>query len=287
VTKVVAVGGGAGLSVTLTAVRRYASDITAIVSVADDGGSSGRLREALGIPAPGDLRRCLVALGDPESIWTRTFEHRFESGELQGHPLGNLVIAGLAAACGDFAAALDEAGRLVGAVGRVLPATTVPVVLRAETAIGAVRGEVAVGRIDRLTAVSLEPADAPVHRDAVAAIAAADQVVLGPGSLFTSVIAAAVAPGIRDALAETNATVIYVSNLGRQTETSEFDVDAHVLALQAHGIDPDVVLVAENALPVGSSPVPTVTSDIADLGSPTHHPERLASALSDLLGWRP
>src|SRR6266542_3020287 len=116
--RVVALGGGHGLSATLSAARRYAGDITAIVSVADDGGSSGRLREALGIPAPGDLRRCLVALGDPTSVWARSFEHRFADSAtpagLAGHPLGNLVIAGLAAATGDFRAALEEAGRLVG-----------------------------------------------------------------------------------------------------------------------------------------------------------------------------
>ena len=100
---VAALGGGRGLSITLSALRRYAGDITAVVSVADDGGSSGRLRQALGIPAPGDLRRCLVALGDPASVWVRSFEHRFAAGDLEGHRLGNLVIAGLAAATGDFA----------------------------------------------------------------------------------------------------------------------------------------------------------------------------------------
>ena len=102
------------------------------MSVADDGGSSGRLREALGIPAPGDLRKCLVALGEPDSVWARAFEHRFDAGELDGHALGNLVIAGLASATGDFTEALAEAGRLLGANGTVLPATTVPVVLKAD-----------------------------------------------------------------------------------------------------------------------------------------------------------
>src|SRR5438067_13604553 len=120
---VVALGGGSGLSVTLTALRHYAGDITAIVSVADDGGSSGRLRAALGIPAPGDLRRCLVALGDADSVWGRAFEHRFAEGDLKGHAVGNLIIAGLAAALGDFRLALEEAGRLVGTTGNVIPAT--------------------------------------------------------------------------------------------------------------------------------------------------------------------
>ena len=164
--KVVALGGGSGLSVTLTALRRYADDITAIVSVADDGGSSGRLRKTLGIPAPGDLRRCLVALSDPSSVWAQTFELRFTDGDLDGHPLGNLVIAGLAAATGDFTAALEEAGRMLGTVGKVLPATTEPVVLVAEADSGAVAGEVAVAHAGRISAVGLVPRE--VHSPAAA-----------------------------------------------------------------------------------------------------------------------
>src|SRR5438093_12756766 len=113
--RVAALGGGHGLAASLGAVRRYASDVTAVVSVADDGGSSGRLRAALGIPAPGDLRRCLVALGDSDGVWARAFEHRFAEGDLQGHAVGNLVIAGLTAALGDFRLALEDAGRLGGA----------------------------------------------------------------------------------------------------------------------------------------------------------------------------
>lgn len=280
--RVVAIGGGAGLSVTLAAVRRYAGDITAIVSVADDGGSSGRLRQALGVPAVGDLRRCLVALGDPGSVWTRTFEHRFAAGELDGHPLGNLVLAGLAAATGDFGVALDEAGRLVGAVGRVLPATTVPVVLRGETAKGPVEGEAAVGAVAQLTAVSIDPRDAPTPEAAAAAIQQADQVVLGPGSLFTSLIAATRPPSILDALARTDATVVYVANLALQTETSDFEIDAHVLALHAHGVEPDVVLADPDALPLGMVPAKVVTAPLAG-GPAVHDPARLAAALAQLV----
>src|ERR687893_2139290 len=128
---VVALGGGHGLAATLAAARRYADDLCAIVSVADDGGSSGRLRAAFGIPPPGDLRKCLVALADPDSLWTTAFEHRFGAGELEGHAFGNLVLAGLADATGDFEVALAEAGQLLGAVGRVLPATAEAVVLKA------------------------------------------------------------------------------------------------------------------------------------------------------------
>lgn len=285
-TKVVALGGGAGLSVTLTALRRYADDITAVVSVADDGGSSGRLRQLLGIPAPGDLRRCLVALGDPESVWARSFEHRFTEGDLGGHALGNLVIAGLAAATGDFAAALEEAGRLVGAVGQVLPATSEPVVLVAEGETGAVAGEVAVGAAGRLSAVGLVPRDVPSPPAAVEAIRAADQIVLGPGSLFTSVLAAVLPPGVHEALAATSAQRVYVCNVAAvERETMGFDVAAHAAALAAHGVTVDVVLADEHALPLGESDIPVVVAPLVqDEGH--HCPERLAKALSDLLGWR-
>src|ERR1700754_332813 len=130
--KVVALGGGTGLSVALGAIREYAGDITAVVSVADDGGSSGRLRRDLDVPAPGDLRRCLVALADDDGPWPAAFEHRFRSGELADHALGNLVIVGLAETLGDLTAALDEAGRLLGAHGRVLPAPAAPVSMTAK-----------------------------------------------------------------------------------------------------------------------------------------------------------
>ena len=138
---VVAVGGGHGLAATLRAVRAYAGELTAVVSVADDGGSSGRLRRQLGIIPPGDLRVCLVALAEPGSALAAAFDHRFDGDELGGHALGNLVIAGLLASCGDPQAGLDEAGRLLGAVGRVVPATTEPVVLKAVADGGEIEGQ--------------------------------------------------------------------------------------------------------------------------------------------------
>ena len=201
--RVVALGGGHGLAATLRAVRRYAGDITAIVSVADDGGSSGRLRDAFGIPAPGDLRRCLVALGDPDSLWGRAFEYRFEAGELEGHALGNLVIAGLAGATGDFTGALVEAGRLVGAEGgscRPPPARSCSRPRWAgEEVVGQVRVQDATGPISR---VALVPADAAAAgRRARRPSPQADQVILGPGSLYTSVLAVTAVPALREALA--------------------------------------------------------------------------------------
>jgi len=271
-TRVVAIGGGHGLSATLRAVRRYADDVTAVVSVADDGGSTGRLRDALGIPPPGDIRKCLVALAAPNSLWAIVFEHRFDSGELEGHALGNLIIAGLASATGDFMAAIDEAGRLLNTAGRVVPATTLPVVLKAEAASGSIEGQVNVQNSGRLSAVSLVPPDPPAPQAAIDAIASADQVVIGPGSLFTSVLAAAVVPGIREALATTQAQKVYVANLRPQIpETEGYDVAAHVDALMAHGVEVDHVLAHTEAQPLAR-----------DDGL-AHDPARLAKALGDLV----
>lgn len=290
--RVVAVGGGHGLAASITAVRRYAGHLTAIVSVADDGGSSGRLREALGISPPGDLRRCLVAMGDPGSLWARAFEHRFDAGELEGHSLGNVVIAGLSATTGDFLAALDEAARLVGVdhTGRVLPATVAPVVLEAEGENGTVRGQLAVatgtdaGRIKR---VSIVPADAETPPEALDAVGRAEQVVVGPGSLFTSVLAALAAPGLTRALATTAARRVYVCNLGPQEpEASGYDAAGHVEALLAHGVEIDVVLCDPRFRPAPGRglPVPVVTAPVARDDGRGHDPARLATALADLLG---
>ncbi|MGH2686588.1 MAG: gluconeogenesis factor YvcK family protein [Actinomycetota bacterium] len=272
--RVVAIGGGHGLAATLQAARRYADDITAVVSVADDGGSSGRLRAALGIPAPGDLRRCLTALAEHRLPWAEALEHRFGdgAGELGGHALGNLVIAGLTEAMGDFVAALDEVGRLVGAQGRVLPATCEPVVLKAEVD-GAdhVEGQVAVENTHRIVRVSLVPDDAGAPAAVVDAIGAAEQVVLGPGSLYTSVLAAAVVPDVRAALIASPAPTVYVCNLRPQIpETAGYTVADHVAALREHGIEPDVVLAHSEQRPL--------TTD-----GTAHDPELLAQALADLV----
>lgn len=283
--RVVALGGGHGLAATLGAVRRYADDVCAIVSVADDGGSSGRLRAAFGIPPPGDLRKCLVALADPDSLWTTAFEHRFAAGELEGHAFGNLVLAGLAASTGDFEQALAEAGRLLGAVGRVVPATTEPVVLKAIVHGDSITGQALVARSEGITGVSLVPADARSPEAALAALAEADQVVIGPGSLFTSVLAVAVVPEIREALATTAGRKVYVCNLRPQLpETAGYDVAAHVDALRAHGLDVDVVLCQPGALPVGRLGVKCVQRPVARPDGSGHDPALLAAALEDLLG---
>ena len=238
--RVVAIGGGHGLSVTLRAAATYATSLTAVVTVADDGGSSGRLREMTGLPAMGDIRRCLSALADPPELG-EMFEHRF-SDELHGHALGNLVIAALAQRVG-FRAAIDELGRLLAVPARVLPATEEPVALVATTDHGVVRGQVAIQQSSGIKRVTLEPADPKADVDAVAAIEIADQIVIGPGSLFTSVLAALAVPAIRDAVSGSAAPLVYVCNLRPQIpETDGFVPEAHVQALHDHGVDPDVVI---------------------------------------------
>jgi uncharacterized cofD-like protein len=282
---VVAVGGGHGLAATLRAARRYAGELTAIVSVADDGGSSGRLRRQLGIVPPGDLRKCLVALAGKRSVLAQAFEHRFESDELTGHALGNLVLTGLVSACGDLQRALDEAGRLLGAVGRVVPAATEPVVLKADAEAGEVEGQTAVMWASHIRRVSLVPDDPPASPVALEALARADQVVVGPGSLFTSVLAAAAVPAIADAIRRSPGRRVYVANLRPQAaETSGYDVAAHVAALGAHGVEVDDVLADPAAIPLGAIELRVVEARLARPNGRAHDPARLAAALSGLVG---
>jgi uncharacterized cofD-like protein len=295
---VVALGGGYGLSTTLRAIRRYAGSITGVVSVADDGGSSGRLRRAFGIPAPGDLRRCLVALAaSPESTWAQAFERRFDAAELQGHPLGNIMIAGLTATLGDFGHAIDEALRLLDAVGRVVPATSEPVVLKATfrrfggpsnrrySVEGTVEGEVQVGETIGLTGVSVVPEDPHVPTEVLEAIADADQLVIGPGSLFTSVLAVAAIPAIRDAIANAKGQKVYINNLSEQhPETTGFTMADHVEALERHGVMVDVVLHDPARLSAGESIRPRIVNALlADRSGRLHKAENLSEALAALL----
>jgi uncharacterized cofD-like protein len=295
---VVAMGGGYGLSTSLRASRRFAGKITGIVSVADDGGSSGRLRRAFGIPAPGDLRRCLVALAEDGSPWAGAFEHRFTASELEGHPLGNIILAGLTETLGSFGAAIDQALVLLGGVGNVYPATVEPVVLKATyerragtddqpiSVIGTVEGEVRVGSTTGLTSVAVVPADPEVPQEALDAIADADLICIGPGSLFTSVLAVTAVPRIRKALAAAKGMRVYVANLAeQQPETTGFDVAAHIRALEFHGVIVDTVLTDPRGLPRGT--IEGVTVLAMPLGSTEDgrlHDDRLLSeALKRLL----
>jgi uncharacterized cofD-like protein len=293
---VVAVGGGHGLSASLRAVRRYAGSITAIVSVADDGGSSGALRARMPeLPAPGDVRRCLGALAEEGSAFGRVLEHRFGEGELEGHALGNLLLVALSQEMGSFSDAVDEVARRVGAVGRVLPATEGPVDLRGrrvqagslEGPTAQVSGQVAVQNASGLFEVGLEPSEPASSPEVGAAIRDADQVVLGPGSLFTSVLAAAIVPAVKEALQTTGARRVYVANLGQQVpETAGFAVADEVAALARHGIPIDVV-VADPARERGERDVatplvPVVTASVAAAAGRVHDPALLADVLAKL-----
>lgn len=287
---VVALGGGHGLAVALRAVRTYAGSITAIVSVADDGGSSGRLRRDLGVLAPGDARRCLVALAEDGNVWAETFEHRFAGGELEGHAVGNLVLVGLSETLGSFPAALDEAGRLLGAVGRVLPACTEPVELKAEVdgPDPVVEGQVAVGNRPDIRRIELVPADAAAPAAAVDALLGADQVVLAPGSLYTSIVPVVCVPGLRTALAATTARVVQVANLRAQIpETAGLDATDHLAAVLDHGGRVDTFLydeegeLAADEARIRARGVEPVAGRMAAAGGHSHDPGRLAAMLRD------
>lgn len=290
--RVVALGGGHGLAVALHALRNYAGDVTAVVSVADDGGSSGRLRRDLDVPAPGDLRKCLVALAASDGPWPDAFEHRFRQGELAGHALGNLILVGLTEALGSLGAALEEAGRLVEAAGRVLPATAGPVTIDAEVGGARVAGQVAIaeaGRTAPIHNVRLAPEGVRAGSGVLDAIASADQIVLAPGSLFTSIVAVVCVQEIRAALAQASVPVVQVCNLGTENETTGLDGTDHLRAVLDHGCrvdsllyDPDVGLAVDPAEVerLGVMPVP---APIAADGEPAHESEKLAKALSALL----
>ncbi|MGZ4688546.1 MAG: gluconeogenesis factor YvcK family protein [Acidimicrobiia bacterium] len=289
--RVVALGGGHGLAMTLGGIRGYAGQITAVASVADDGGSTGRLRRDFDIPAPGDLRKCLVALAGDSKVWPAAFEHRFTAGDLEGHALGNLMIVGLTETLGDFCRALDEAGRLLDTVGRVLPATMDPVVLKADIEGEAVEGQVAVqnsaGRIRR---VGLIPSDAPACEDALRAIRDADQIVLAPGSLYTSLVAVICVPELRNALAEAPGRVVQVCNLRPQVpETNDLDAVDHLRAVLEHGGRVDQFLYQRDGiLPADDTAiralgVDPVAAEVARPDGLAHDPLKLAEALQALL----
>ncbi|MGC8471840.1 MAG: gluconeogenesis factor YvcK family protein [Acidimicrobiales bacterium] len=284
-TRVVALGGGHGTAVTLRAARRYASEITAIVSVADDGGSTGRLREQLDLVALGDLRKCLVALATEGSVLARAFEHRFADGDLAGHAVGNVVLAGMVEAAGGLVAGIDETAALLSAAGRVLPATIDRVAMKALGARGEVNGQVAVSSSGRIERVSLVPPDCAAPDEAIAAIEKADQIVIGPGSLYTSVLAAAAVGRIARTIRCARAQRIYVCNLRPQIpETEGYTVADHVAALERHGIAVDVVLWdPSTGMDVGETARPVIARPLAGPSPLVHDPDRLAAALSELL----
>ncbi|HHY44828.1 MAG TPA: YvcK family protein [Firmicutes bacterium] len=235
--KIVAIGGGTGLASVLRGLKSLDCDITAIVTVADDGGSSGRLRKDMKMLPPGDIRNCLVALAEAEPDMTSLFNHRFARGALAGHNFGNLFLAAMTEMTGDFQLAVRTMSRILAVKGRVLPATLSDVTLRAEMDDGSiVFGEYAIPQVrKRIVRLSLMPPDPPALDEAVRAIGEADGIIIGPGSLYTSVIPNLLVPGIRDAIASSRARKLYVCNIMTQPgETDGYSVSDHVFAIERH-----------------------------------------------------
>jgi uncharacterized cofD-like protein len=288
----VALGGGHGLAVTLRAVLPWAGSVTAVVSTADDGGSTGRLRQDWDVPGLGDVRRCLATLAsvsDPSGVWARVLERRFDAGELDGHAMGNLVLLALLEEVGDLQSACDEVARATGiprSRARVVPVTDEVVSLHGRTADGRmVDGQVAVGDTEGIEEVWVSPACTVASHLALDAITRADLVLLGPGSLYTSVLAAAVVGDVRRALADTEGQVVYLGNLRADgAEARGYDLADHVAALARHGIEPDLALVAAGGLPLGDLGLATVVADGARDDRSGHDPDRLGAALATLVG---
>ena len=241
---VVVIGGGTGLSVLLRGIKSVTSNITAIVTVADDGGSSGRIREDLGMIPPGDLRNCLVALADTEPLMEKLFQHRFGGGGgLAGHSFGNLFIAAMTEVLGDVELALKESSKVLAVRGQVLPASTQTIRLTAEMADGTlIEGESRIPLANKvIRRVSIVPAEVPPVQASLDAIQAADAVVLGPGSLYTSVLPNLLVQGVAEALRETQAVKIYICNVMTQPgETDGFTASQHVKAIFDH-VGPGII----------------------------------------------
>lgn len=236
--KVVVVGGGTGLSTMLRGLKEWTSNITAIVTVADDGGSSGRLRVEMGVLPPGDVRNTLVALADTESLMEKLFQYRFETGDgLRGHTFGNLFIAAMTDITGDFEQAVRESSKVLAVRGRVLPSTLDPVTLHAEYEDGSsAAGESSIARPGRrIDRVYLNPSDPKPLDEALRALREADVIVLGPGSLYTSVLPNLLVPGIAETIRRSKAVRLYVCNVMTQPgETDGYKASDHVRALIEH-----------------------------------------------------
>lgn len=236
--KIVAIGGGTGLSTLLSGIKSYSDNLTAMITVADDGGSSGRLRRELGILPPGDFRNCLVAMSDSETLVRDLFQYRFDQGDgLEGHSFGNLFIAAMAEVTGSFEKALIESSQVLAVHGRTLPVTLSQISLSAQLLDGTVvNGETTItergGSIDQIL---ISPQDAEAYPVALEAISNADILVIGPGSLYTSIIPNLLVNGVAKTIRESNATKIYVCNVATQMgETDGYSASDHLEALQKH-----------------------------------------------------
>jgi uncharacterized cofD-like protein len=305
--RIVVIGGGTGLSTLLRGLKTRTHNLTAVVTVADDGGSSGELRRSLGVLPPGDIRHCLTALADDETLMSQIFQYRFGAGNgLTGHSLGNLLISALSEITGSFEEGVAESGRVLAVRGKVLPATLHDVRLVADVQIPGTKGSTRIegeseiprarGRIRR---VWLEPDNPHAYPPAVQAILAADLIVVGPGSLFTSLLPNLLVPDIAEALRVSRAVKFFVCNVATQPgETDGFNCDEHVQAVERHvggGIF-DLVICnsrCDSQLPEGIDWVmpteklqetyPLYVADLASSVSNNHHDaDKLAQAVIDL-----
>jgi len=236
--RIVVIGGGTGLSVMLRGLKRKPLDITAIVTVADDGGSSGILREELQMPPPGDIRNVLTALADTEPLMAEVLKYRFQNGAgLAGHSLGNLILAAMTDITGDFVTGVTELSRIFAVRGRVLPAANQAIVLNAEMEDGSiVVGESSIPKSGlAIRRVYLEPADVKALPEAVQALREADAILIGPGSLYTSIIPNLLVPELAEAIVQSDAVKLFVCNVMTQPgETDNYSVSDHLTAVHAH-----------------------------------------------------
>lgn len=298
---VVAIGGGHGQAAALEAIQTYAGSISALVTVADDGGSSGRLTQ-LGIPPPGDVRRCLLALTPEPTLWSELFAHRFSGGDVSDHSLGNLILVALTDLFGDFSSAVDTAARMLGALGEVIPVADQPVTLSAMVEGQPVTGQAAITSMEgHISQLRIEPSDTIASRRALAAVSGADQIVIGPGSLYTSVISALMVQMLAPAVMESSAQRVFVLNLVTQDgETSGMSGKEHIDALAEHvGIEGSGVVVVHGGsldVPDGHDAVTVSAEDaarhgwelvVADLNDewsdwPRHDPLKLGRVLEKL-----
>jgi uncharacterized cofD-like protein len=304
--RIVALGGGTGLSTLLRGIKGYSANITAVVAVADDGGSSGQLRQQLGIVPPGDLRNCIAALADAEPLMTQLMQYRFPAGSgLDNHAFGNLFIAAMTAVTGDFEEAVRESNRVLAVRGQVLPATSVPLNLSARLASGRLlNGQSWITTADEaIERVFIEPSDVRANGEALERILEAEMIVIGPGSLFSSILPNLLIPDVQDALRAAPGLKVYVCNVATQPgETNEMTASAHLRALFDHVGDDliDYVIVNRSTdarHPVGwlarpvevdvrrleELPVVIVEEDVVDPGNAHRHdPAKLAAALMRL-----
>ena len=257
--RIAVIGGGSGLPSLIRGIKPYSSNITAIVTMADDGGSSGRLRKELGIQPPGDIRNCLVALADSEAVMQQLMDYRFSSaGELDGHNFGNMLIAALVGIGGDFYRGVESAGQLLAIRGKVVPSTATDVTLVGNTVEGeTLVGETTVARANgRLRTLQLQPANPPAHPEALLALEEADMVIIGPGSLYTSIVPNLLIGQLARAVARSPALKIYVCNVAEEPHQTEgYGVKEHLEVVRQHlalrAVD---VVVANSNIPAGPTP---------------------------------